>query len=213
MPFQAAEVIWAACPCRPRSGCATRSFQPGSKSPAPAVLAECQVAVGVVRLKAERAHRAGDGVLAVIRSVNTNDRLTRWSRILRIEPDRSLPDAQRILHAIHRGRERAEVGAQLATPGRVVTARSNSEMPRSGSLVCAAIIARRASAGALSGAAPSTSLQMPAASPKRLACAAAWARARAWSRCLGGRGGGGRSGSAHAASIVRVRPVRSRCLS
>ena len=58
---------------------------------------------------------------------------------------------------------------QLATPGRSVTARSSMVMPRSGSLVCAAIMPSSASAGALSGAVASTSLQMPAASPKRFA--------------------------------------------
>ncbi len=70
---------------------------------------------------------------------------------------------------------------QLATPGRTATARSSRVMPRSGSLVWAAIMPSRASAAALSGAVASTSLQMPAASPKRLAWAAVWARARAWS--------------------------------
>src|SRR5579872_599226 len=88
---------------------------------------------------------------------------------------------------------------QLGTPARSDTARSSREMPRSGSLVCAAIMPNSASAEAFSGAAARMSLQMPAASPNRFAWAAACARFRAWSAVSPAAGGG--------ATVALMQPV------
>ena len=68
------------------------------------------MAVGVIGLQPERPQQAGDGMLAVIDIGECQRQADQVVGVLRIETDRLLADAQRVLHAIGHAVERAEIG-------------------------------------------------------------------------------------------------------
>ena len=176
------------------------------------------MAIGMVRLQPERAQQAREGVLALVHVSEHQRQIDEMVGVLRVQPDRLLTDPQCVLHAVDHAVQRAEVGVPACDARPQGHGTLQQRDAAFGSLVWAAIMPCKASAGALSGAAGQHVVADARGLAEPLRLSGRPGADEGLFRCLGCGRRNLRCGSAHAARLALparpfihcLRPVRRR---